>query len=153
MHWKVLLYVLYIIYYYIIILLYAPLVMLCRQSYAIKNQVIASKVPLLGALERKITPTRGILVAPRYFFMAWGLLASEQCKDRLWASGSTHISSSNILKTVFVKYFYDKSPSLLDLWLEQGILWCQRRLLMMLIIIRLVHTLIFPSLPLSSPTY
>ena len=38
-------------------------------SYAIKNQLGHPK-PLEGALERKIPPLGGILLAPRWFFMA-----------------------------------------------------------------------------------
>ena len=40
-------------------------------SYAIKNQLVASKAQQLGALERIIPPLyANILLAPRWFFMA-----------------------------------------------------------------------------------
>ena len=43
---------------------------LLRQlSYAIKNQLVASKAPYSGLWNAKY-PKRGILLAPRWFFMA-----------------------------------------------------------------------------------
>ena len=44
--------------------------LLRQQSYGIKNQLVASNTPLLGALKRKIPQLGGILLAPRWFFMA-----------------------------------------------------------------------------------
>ena len=48
----------------------ASLVMLAPAVLCHKEPARRIQSPLLGALERKIPPTRGILLAPRWFFMS-----------------------------------------------------------------------------------